>query len=375
MKIKIKQYLNRCHSWSYCGRSLARAAKRANHEVDVFSTDGIDTFPEDLKDNLYGYLDDHKKIHSLRKHHDQYDLQISYTAPINFANYLCDGKNNKFGIWAFEFPLLPKGFGKQHYATNRILPPSNFAKEGFIKAGVPEDKLTVVPHGHDLLSNVEKENIIPFPIKSKKSFKILLLIGQPHLRKGIEESFEAYMQAFTKKDDVVLLAKIQLPKGKPQGHEVDVVKILTRLKLKYPQHAEIEMIHQYVEDVASLYKIADCCFSMTHCEAFYMPGLEALQWGCVPVVGAYGGLLDFLHSNNSVLLPGKEVKADLNAQYWTPDIRNSWFKVSMDAAVESLKELYLNYEYIKAKLTPGMEGTAQLYTWDNAFKQIEDLCR
>jgi glycosyltransferase involved in cell wall biosynthesis len=372
MKVKFKQYMGTNHSWAHTCWGLARSFKRDGDDVDLYSTDGIDLLPNDLRNNLYGWTDQNsKKVNSIREPSHQYDCQISYTAPHNWSPYLANGYRNRFGIWCYEYPLIPKGFAKYHNGVDAILAPSRFAKKGFIDAGVPTDKIKVIPHGVDAID----DTVEPYRLKSKKEFKILLLIGQPHLRKGIEESFEAYFKAFTAKDDVVMIAKISLPKGKPEGHEVDVIKGLNKLKAKYPNHPEVELVTTFIPNVASLFKISNVCFSMTHCEAFYLPGLEAMQYGAITLVGRHGGQLDFCNDSNSMLIEGKEVKADMAAQYWTPDIRNSWFKPSIDDAVDKLRKLYFNYEIISATLKEGMAQTSTKMSWDSARDQIKGLIK
>lgn len=369
MNIKIKQFLNGGHSWAIVGHHLSRALRARGHGIDLFSTDGIDTFPADLKENLYGWVDEKKLVHSVREPLRQYDMQISYTAPHNFPNYLSNGLHNRFGIWCYEYPLIPVGFAKYHAAVDAILAPSKFARDGFIRGGVPSSKVVTIPHGV-----VEEKSRDSYPVKSKKSFKILLLIGQPHLRKGLEEAFEAYFKSFTNKDDVVMLARISMPKGKPMGHNVDPIKILNRLKTKYPQHPEVEMIG-YLNEVGDILNVSQVCFSMTKAEGFWMPGLEAMRYGVIPMAPRYGGLLDFCNDKNSILIEGKEVKADLAAQYWTPDIRNSWFKPDVDDAAEKLRSLYLNYEVHYAKMIDAMTATADSMSWNKVAQQIEGLCR
>lgn len=369
MDIRIKQFLAAGHSWAGVGQALARAFLQRGNKVDLFSTDGIVGFPEDLRENLYGWVDQHKKTQTLREPLHSYDMQLSYTAPHNFPSYLSNGMHNRFGIWCYEYPLIPRGFAKYHAAVDQILAPSSFAKKGFVTAGVPEAKIKIIPHGV-VAKKIEK--IIT--LKTTKNFKILLLIGQPHLRKAVEESIESYFKAFTNKDDVVLLARITLPKGKLQHHDVDVVKIINKLKIKYPLHPEVEML-PYLEDVGEVLNVSNVCFSMTHAEGFWMPGLEAMRYGCIPMAPRYGGLLDFCNDDNSVLVEGKVVKADMLAQYWTPDIRNSWFKASVDDAAAKLKMLYLDYDRQLALRIDAMTATADRYSWDSVAKQIEGLCR
>ena len=54
MKILIRQFLGKNHSWSVCGWGIANSLISKNHHVDLFSTDGIENLPANLKPNLIG---------------------------------------------------------------------------------------------------------------------------------------------------------------------------------------------------------------------------------------------------------------------------------------------------------------------------------
>ena len=56
MKILIRQFLSKLHSWSVIGWGLADALIAQGHEVHLFSTDGLGHLPEHLKPYLIGYV-------------------------------------------------------------------------------------------------------------------------------------------------------------------------------------------------------------------------------------------------------------------------------------------------------------------------------
>ena len=115
--------------------------------------------------------------------------------------------------------------------------------------------------------------------------------------------FEAYGRAFNNKDDVCLTMKV-VPKreGSPQPFDVDFYQILKDFKLKYPKHGEIEIITDFIEDIALLYNSCDAVFTMSHGEGFYLPGLETLGASKLNIAPKHGGQLDFLSDQNFYLL-------------------------------------------------------------------------
>jgi len=359
MRVKIQGFLfGKSHSWAYVNQNLGRSLLKLGHEVDFVSTDG--NSPNHTPKDLEPFV----KSLGVGK----YDMQISYTAMINFPQYLSGGDKNRFGIWCYEFPIMPKDFVKYYKFTDKILAPSNFAKDIFIKNKVPENYLKVVPHGIDLEAFSYKEK---FPLKTNKKLKFLIPLGQPHIRKAIPETIEAFYKAFTSKDDVCLIAKIpSAPQDKNKPFEVDVKKIINKLNSQYKNHPEIELITDYVPNMVSLFNACDVVYSLTHAECFFMPALEGFASEKLVIVPEHGGQLDFCNQENSLLVSGKEVRAPLESQYWTPSPFNSYFEANQDHAVEVLRSTYHNYNAILNGKKDKMKETVLNYTWDNALKLI-----
>lgn len=358
MRIKIQGFLfGKSHSWAYVNQNLGKSLLKLGHDVEFVSTDGV--LPDHTPNDLKPFIKDGAS--------GVYDMQISYTAMINFPGFLANGANNRFGIWCYEFPVLPKDFIKYYKFCDKILAPSKFAKDIFINNKIPSSHVEVVPHGIHLENFSIKEK---YPLKTKKNLKFLIPLGQPHIRKAIPETIEAFYKAFTNKDDVCLVAKIPKKSEKSQPFEVDVKNIIHKLNEKYKQHPELELITDYVPNMVTLFNACDVIYSLTHAECFFMPALEGFAAEKLVVVPRHGGQLDFCNDDNSILISGKEVRAPSQAQYWSPSPFNSYFEADQEHAVENLRQIYKSYNDILINKIRHMQSTVKNYTWDNAVNLI-----
>ena len=272
MKICWFGFLSQNHSWSIVAQNISRELIKMGHSVDLFSTNGIEHFPEDLKPYLKGYLENNSPVTNPEdfiekistKLDSTYDMQLSYTALRNFNQYFVRGNKNRFGIWNYETTVLPSAFAKYYKYVDKVLPSSNFSKKIFIDNGIPEDKQEMIPHGINLdrFKKIDK-----YPLKTKKKYKILCNIAQPHLRKNIPGILKTWGKAFTKNDDVCLVFKISRKSPNPI-FDVNFNEMLNDFKLKFKNHAEIEIIDLFIKDIESLYNACDIVWTMSHAECF-----------------------------------------------------------------------------------------------------------
>ena len=378
MRIKIQQFLfGKSHSWSVVGQNLGRELLRQGHNVEFISTDGIDAkyVPDDLRSSLR------------EAPTGSYDMQLSYTAPHNWPAFMSHGTKNRFCIWNYEYNSktidnstrsLLQGYGKFYKSCDLVLPSSNFTKEVFKNMLIPEDKMVVVPHGINLSDFKSSDKI---SLRTKKKTKILLNVAQPHRRKALPLAFESFGKAFTKNDDVCFVAKVMKDNNgsshqkEKNSFDVDFTSILKTFESKFPNHAEVECMYGYVNNISDIYKACDINFSATHAECWHLPSLEALAAGLVNVVPRYGGQLDFCNDDNSLLLDGRLTRVDRNEQYWTYNPLAVHYCVDTNDAAKKLKYAVENISMLKEKFAPSMKETVEKYTWENAAKQILDLCK
>jgi glycosyltransferase involved in cell wall biosynthesis len=373
MKILIRQFLGKNHSWAHCGWGIAHGLIQQGHEVHLFSTDGIEHLPPSLRNNLIGYVEENTNQVFGRSPDKEYDCRISYTAMKNFSNYWSNGIKNRFGIWVYEWAghnIIPNGFAKHYKSCDVLCVPSNFGKQVFMDSGILEQHIKVIPHG---IMAKEYGNPSTIDLPTNKKFKILANIAQNHLRKNIPSLLEAYGQAFTNKDDVCLILK---GKEKPvtAPFEVSLNQCLTSFKHKYPKHAEIKVLSEFIPNISDLYRSIDATFTMAHCEGFYFPGLEGIACGKLAIAPNWGGQIDFLNNTNALLIKGKEVRANPKSMYWESKMNAIWFQPSIDDAVEKLRYAYTNYQNINEQVETQRPLVLQQYDWTNITQRLLLLC-
>lgn len=378
MKICWFGFLAKNHSWSIVAQNLSREFIKMGHHVDLFSTNGNTHFPEDLKPYLRGFVEDgapvppeHYENMIGSKLEKNYDMQLSYTALKNFGHYFSRGNKNRFGIWNYETTILPNGFAKYASRVDKVLPSSQFSKKIFADNGIPNDHQIVVPHG---IYPERFHNLGKYPLRTSKKYKILCNIAQPHLRKNIPGLLSAYGKAFTQKDDVCLVLKVSRKSPQP-GYDIPFNEIFNTWKTNYKEHAEVEIIDKFIIDIETLYNACDVVWTMAHAECFWMPGLEGFAANKIVVAPRYGGQLDYMTDNNSVLIDGKEIRAIPQMQYWEPSPYAKVFDPDVDQCANKLRDIISNYDDYLKKFLPQMQELVPKYTWNNAAKQILGLCR
>jgi glycosyltransferase involved in cell wall biosynthesis len=377
MKILFRQFLGKRHSWSRVGWGLAIALKELGHEVHLFSTDGIEHLPPSLKPNLIGYTEENQFQVFGRMPDPEYDAQFSYTCIKNLGPYLSSGSKNRFGIWTYEWigangqSALPNGFAKHYKFCDFLCPPSNFGKRIFLEAGVPEQHMRVIPHGIEVK---EYQDTSTMELPTNKSYKLLVNLAQNHSRKNIPGMLDAYGKAFSNKDDVSLILKA---KDRPvkMPFEVSLTECLRNFNAKYPKHAEVKLLSEFVPNMSELYRSIDTVFTMSHCEGYYMPATEALAAGKLSIAPAYGGQLDMLNETNSLLVSGKEVRADPKSMYWEAKQNAVWYQPSIDDAVDKLRFAHQNYQKLNAAIDKQRPDVYSKYGWDNIARQFLELCK
>ena len=372
MKILWHGFAGKNHSWSITAQNICRSLIKFGHEVHIFSTNGMKYFPEDLKNNLIGYVEEGSTNVVGRLPDNQYDSQLSYTALKNFPHYFQRGNKNRFGIWCYEFAgknSLPNGFAKNYKFVDKLVPPSNFAKQVFLDSGIPESAMKVIPHGIDL---EEFNSAAPYTLNTDKKYKILINIAQPHIRKNFMGALDALGKAFTNKDDVCVVLKIvDSPVKSP--FEVSAMACINLFKDKYKNHPQIKIIKEFIPNIASLYKSVDICYTMTHAECFHIPSLEGMAAGNIVIAPNWGGQIDFLNENNSLLISGKEIPAPPKALYWEPKINTKYFNPSIDDAVDKLRFAVENIDTLKNKFNTINQEVIKNCTWDKVTKKFLEM--
>jgi glycosyltransferase involved in cell wall biosynthesis len=210
------------------------------------------------------------------------------------------------GAWVmiqpWEYGGLPaEWIAPMRDSVDEIWVHSNWVRDCYIKSGVPEEKVVVIPAG------VKLDRYSPdgpaYPLRTRKKFKFLF-VGGTVLRKGVDVLLETYLNTFTAADDVCLV--IKAVGTKTAYSDVSLESEIERFRAM-PNLPEIEYISKDMRDdeVASLYRAADALVHPYRGEGFGMPIAEAMASGLPVIVTGYGAALDFCNERSAYLIPAQ----------------------------------------------------------------------
>jgi glycosyltransferase involved in cell wall biosynthesis len=336
------------------------------------STNGYDNFPKDLEENVVcrNCTKNENRIVENCKLGKGYDLSLSYTMMKNFPFYLDHSEKNRFGIWNYDGTNIPPGYSKYYKYATKVLPSSKFSYDTFAKSGVPESAMVIVPHGYGD-EFVDRNDI--YNLTTHRKIKILVNIQQNHIRKNMAGILEAWGRAFTDKDDVIMIAKVNMKKP-TQPFEASWNQEMLKMKKKYKNHAPILIINDFIDYMSDLYRACDIVFSASNVECFHFPSLEGLVSNKIVIASNWGGNVDFMNNKNSLLINGKVGRAPANMQYWSASLFGECFYPDIEHAAELLQYAVNNYESLKQQFSPEFEKIRQEYNWRNVVNKILSLC-
>lgn len=349
---------------------LLHAAEQLGHSVDFISTNGTAGMRHWDDARVAQALANER---SMQVSGEPYDLDATFTVPNNYQARFLKNSKLKLAITDYESHPAPANWRQWYHIPDLILPGSKWVAEALKAGGCPEEKIRVVPHGVD--TTVFSPNASPHPIKTEKTFKFLC-VAEPHYRKQLDLLLDTYCRTFTAADDVCLVLKTKLFKNGEQRkpYEQDIRPVLARLVRQYGARIpEIKIITQRIPNIASLYVACQAFVLMTAAEGFGMPFLEALACGLIVISPRFGGQLDFLNDQNSMLCNTSWRPARQTEQYWGQSLDSEVGSPDPEHFGELMKQAAAERAQIGQRFLQAGLATAAAFSWTEAMKKIVAL--
>ncbi len=305
---------------------------------------------------------------------DEYALYEHYRAPVPSGNHVHirhrwppDFTPPASGHWViiqpWEFGSLPeKWIRPMSDLVDEVWVPSHYVKECYVRSGVPDDQVQVVPNGVDTEMFTPKAK--PYPLHTKKSFKFLF-VGGTIARKGIDVLLNAYARNFTAKDDVCLVIKDMGGSSFYRGQTA--ADTITRLQT-HPDAPEIEYIDEELsdEEIAGLYTACNCLVHPYRGEGFGLPIAEAMAAGLPVIVTGCGAALDFCNDDNAWLIKAREMKLKEKAIGSLKTVDHPWWaEPNPESLVQLMKYVIQHPEEVQKKAKKARKTILTRFTWDN----------
>lgn len=381
-KLNIRTYtwLQGGLSWAYVMARLMEAFEDMGHNVYVCSTNGLEnnnTFITQEK-----LLKSVLELQSFGPGKQAIDIDITYTVPQNFPQRFLQNSKHKCAIYNYEVTYWNPDWKRFYHLADYYFPSSDFSAEVFYINGVPREKIFVIPHGVDTRNF--NPSVPKVKLNTKKKFKFVT-VAEPHYRKNLETLLNAYCEAFTAQDDVCLVLKTKLykhadgiydmqknPKGR-KAFEIVIGDVFKELHKKFGKNIpEIEILHGFVDNVASIYNACQCHVTAAGSEGFGLPLIESMACGLMSIAPRYSGQLDFMNDDNSLLVDHTMRYAKNVEQYWTFNPKSKICEVNKQHLIETMQKAYYEYDSLMEKFGPNMKKTVELFSWERAAKLIVD---
>ncbi len=279
------------------------------------------------------------------------------------------------GAWAmiqpWEFGGIPHEWVEpMTHQVDEIWVPTSHVRDGYLRSGIPADKVIVIPNG------VDTDRLHPdapkYPLATRKRFKFLF-VGGTILRKGIDVLLEAYVKAFTAADDVCLVIKDLGGKSfyKGQTAKDRIAEIQAN-----PLAPEIEYLDDPLSDaeIAGLYAACHCLVHPYRGEGFALPIAEAMATSLPVIVTGYGACLDFCDSETAFLIPAREVPLPPSSLppsavgYW-------WAEPDGDALITLMQSVVADPAHAKAVGKRARDRILSGFTWAHMAERILERLR
>ncbi|MEW6447591.1 MAG: glycosyltransferase [Bacillota bacterium] len=233
--------------------------------------------------------------------------RVDFTVRHRWPPLFAPAEGRLIWIQPWEYGSLPVEWAR-FAATDQVAEiwvPSSFVRDCYVQSGVDPGKVFVVPNGVN--TAVFNLQVTPLALPTLKSFKFLF-VGGTIPRKGPDVLLEAYLRAFSAKDDVCLVVKDfgtdSFYRGQGIGPEIE------KLRQQKDAPEVLYLNNSFREaEMAGLYRACDCLVHPYRGEGFGLPVAEAMACGLPVIVTNYGACLDFCHPGNALLIDAKVVPA------------------------------------------------------------------
>lgn len=233
----------------------------------------------------------------------------------------------------FESDRVPADWVPVLKKVAGVLVPSRFNRQTFSEAGVPQDKIHVVPS--PVFSDVYVPLARPAPSDRVRFISVFDWID----RKGWDILISAWVKAFGPQDPVALFIKTS-GLANQGAHPLKAVQDLLQSQgVTWEQCAPIRIINEpWVEpQLVSFYQQADVFVLPTRGEGWGRPILEAMSCGLPAIATAWSGPQDFMSPENSLPLRIKGVVPVPDTTDMAILRGHRWAEPDMDHLVELLR--------------------------------------
>lgn len=254
---------------------------------------------------------------------------------------------------------------------------SNYVMDVYRNSGIPEDRLQLVPLAVD--PDIFHPNVPPPDldfvdeiVAATRDKFVFLFVGGTIKRKGFDVLLEAYLQAFTNRDDVVLLVKDYGTKRLYADNNLS----------RYARQASADTSSAavfYLDDdmapnqLAGIISLAHCAVHPYRAEGFCLPVIEAMACGVPALVTAGGSTDDFVDESVGWRIPSTKKGFSSRIEPYDRFAGPTWmFEVDVTQVARQMRAIYADPEDARKRGVTAAARVADQWTWNHTAKIIKE---
>lgn len=289
------------------------------------------------------------------------DLSLPQVVYASGDLFLKNSGRYRIGYTMLEVDGIPPDWIAQANALDEVWVPSHFNKQTFLDSGL-DVPIHVIPLGVN--PDYFNPKIRTHRPSSRYTFLAVFEWGE---RKGGELLLQAYHRAFSKQDDVLLIAKIINTDA-----SLNVRQEINKLNLPSDGPPVAILYNQELPtyQMGSLYRSADCLVAPTRGEGWGMPIIEAMACGLPVIATDWSAHTDFMKEAYAYPLRVAEMVPAIAKCPYYEGFR--WAEPDLDHLIHLMRHVYQNQEEAAEK---GRRASAEVlanWTWRHSAQKIRD---
>jgi len=236
---------------------------------------------------------------------EEADFVIWHSYEDDFEAFQAPAAGQFIAVRTWDFGPFPASWVRKIKSEcDRLWVHTEWIRQQAIVAGVPGERIAVIPHG------VSTEIFSPqgqrYPLPDNKQF-YFLFAGASIRRKGFDLALRAFLSTFSPGDGACLVVKDRpadiFYAGLDHADEI-------RRQQAHLGSGSLVYIREHLspEELASLYRSCDLSVYPYRAEGFGMMILESMACGTPCIVPRFGACLDYCHDENSILVQPKRIQ-------------------------------------------------------------------
>jgi glycosyltransferase involved in cell wall biosynthesis len=298
---------------------------------------GVDLAWEPLVDSNTGRIRTQQSgsaptwMRALRRPSNPGEVVVLHSVPTAWPDVAADlDASYLIGHSVWELDDLPTRWLTEMASVDEFWVPTEWNRRAFERAF--DKPVRVVPHA---LEDVEAE---PPPVSIPVGHRVVGVVAAWDWRKRPDLAIEAFLTAFTAKDDVTLVVKTTPWDVSWPGSPVDPAQIIRNIVSRFSDPANVVVATETwtSAQLHGLHERTDCQLSLTSSEGWGLGAFDAAGRGTPVIITGYGGHVEWLGRDYPGLLPFT-MTPTVHAHRLLFEVGTRWARPDFDSAVDLLR--------------------------------------